>query len=157
MSFFKTSWANLNQGEATVRFFPVLWTAIVIVLIVTLLVIAYQHHQKLMKINRFRRILDEAKTAACPYDDLSAILEEGNGTVFAPDIEDERYCPYFRRTRNYMNIYRDRPELLASGEWYGYGEWLQDIIAGHMDLNTYVKPAVIRTKTEGEIQNEEDA
>ncbi len=157
MSFFTTSWENLHQVEAMVPFSSVLGTAIIIVLIVLLLGVAHRHHQKLMKIMRFKSLLDDAKVAACPYDDLSNILEKVNGTVFAPNLEDERYFPYYRRTRNYMNIYRNQPELLASGEWYGYGEWLQDIIAGHMDLNAYIRPAVIQTKTEGEIQNEKNA
>lgn len=50
-----------------------------------------------------------------------------------PDAEEERAYPYYNRTGQIICNAKTRTlEEVSTGRWYGYAEWLQDIISGKL-------------------------
>lgn len=51
-----------------------------------------------------------------------------------PDVETEKLYPYYNRTGQIVCNSKLRTlNDLYTGEWYGYAQWLQDIISGKTD------------------------
>ncbi|MCD8144615.1 MAG: hypothetical protein LUD79_04670 [Oscillospiraceae bacterium] len=51
-----------------------------------------------------------------------------------PDVEEEKRYPYYLRTGHVIcNATIRTPEEIVTGRWYGYGEWVQDMIGGRWD------------------------
>ena len=57
-----------------------------------------------------------------------------------PDMETEKLYPYYNRTGQIICNSKNRTlNDLYTGEWYGYAQWLQDIISGKTDP-AYIEP-----------------
>ncbi len=55
-----------------------------------------------------------------------------------PDAEEEKRYPYYNRTgRIVCNLKTESKERISSGSWYGYPQWIQDVIAGISDDNCF--------------------
>ena len=53
-----------------------------------------------------------------------------------PDVEEEKACAYYNRTGQIICNSKNRTlEKILTGHWYGYAEWLQDIISGRVNLS----------------------
>lgn len=102
--------------------------------------------------------LAACRTRAFPGDELHPLLRpdpdeetvplrlrtDPAGTILEgkrlPDAEEEKLYPYYRRTGQIIcNAAVRTPEQISSGSWYGYGEWLQDLIAGRADPKYFKK------------------
>lgn len=50
-----------------------------------------------------------------------------------PDVEEEKACAYYNRTGQIICNAKNRTlEEISTGRWYGYAEWMQDMISGRV-------------------------
>lgn len=79
--------------------------------------------------NRLRKEFHTWQGSNRSMEELKDILETGDS-----DPERERQGAYYRRTGQIVCDRTQHPERLCSGLWYGYEEWLQDILTGQIAL-----------------------
>lgn len=99
--------------------------------------------------------LDPADTASRLWRRIDEAGRMDSGPLSElPDAEDEKACPYYNRTGQLVcNLGSRSLEEISMGRWYGYAEWMQDIVSGKLaaaDLEDASAP-----ERKGEQQNEE--
>lgn len=61
-----------------------------------------------------------------------------------PDPEEEKSMPYYNRTgRIVCDLKLNTVEQISSGAWYGYAQWMQDVIACKPDDDCFGKSSSI--------------
>jgi hypothetical protein len=150
----------LSQLGVVGQILNLVWILVLVVVILALLAVAYLNLRRVMGLSEDVDRMVKAQKQAYPNGELPAPLRRENlgqpmnygaGSVpwrFSPestagpdqvviDPTEEYPAPYYRRTRHLVSsIYVHNPQDVRTGNWYGFDEWVQDILCGKVPIDT---------------------
>jgi hypothetical protein len=148
----------LSGGAIFRQIFHLIGILLVVAICVILLRVSYVSVKRIRSLSQDVERMVKAQKTAYPNEELPPVLRQGEegsqdweeGHIswqLSPesrirredvvlDAEEEYPYPYYRRTKHLVgSVQNHSPQSMRDGSWYGFDEWVQDMICGKVDVD----------------------
>jgi hypothetical protein len=148
----------LSGGAIFRQILNIIGILLVVAICVILLRVSYVSVKRIRSLSQDVERMVKAQKTAYPNEELPPVLRQGEegsqdweeGHIqwqLSPesrirredvvlDAEEEYPYPYYRRTKHLVgSVQNHSPQSMRDGSWYGFDEWVQDMICGKVDVD----------------------
>jgi hypothetical protein len=148
----------LSNGALFRQIFQLVGILLVLAICVILLRVSYVSVKRIRSLSQDVERMVKAQKTAYPNEELPPVLRQGEdgpqdweeGHIqwqLSPesrirrenvvlDPEEEYPYPYYRRTKHLVGSVQNHSlQSMRDGSWYGFDEWVQDMICGKVDVD----------------------
>jgi hypothetical protein len=148
----------LSGGAIFRQILSIIGILLVVAICVILLRVSYVSVKRIRSLSQDVERMVKAQKTSYPNEELPPVLRQGEegsqdweeGHIqwqLSPesrirredvvlDAEEEYPYPYYRRTKHLVgSVQNHSPQSVRDGSWYGFDEWVQDMICGKVDVD----------------------